>query len=446
MSEEPIDTNQPEPAAPVTAGQETTNIWTKAAPSPASPRPTPLLAPPSLPAAAPFGGDPTLQQPAAATPAAPAGRRGRLLAAIAVTALVSSAIGAGTVALIVNDDDGAAVSVVGPAVNADGTASAAGGDVQVLSSRPQAALDTASIVAATAASVVSIHVTIAGSNVFDQQTTGEGTGTGFVATTGGLIYTNAHVVSDATSVKVTLADGTTHDGEVVGVDATDDLAVVRIDATGLQPLPIGSSADMRVGDPVVAVGNALALPGGPTATQGIVSALNRSIDTDNGEHLAKLIQTDAAINPGNSGGPLLNAMGEVIGINTAGATDAENVGFAIALDTAKPILEQLAQGKKVVKAFLGVQTQDVDKALVDREGLSVESGAYVVAVTDGSAAKVAGIEVGDVVTKIDDVDVTSSSGLGEVLRSHQPDDTVQVTVRRGDADKVLTANLGSREA
>ena len=221
---------------------------------------------------------------------------------------------------------------------------------------------------------------------------------------------------------------------------------MKVDVDGLVPLPIGSSADMHVGDAVVAVGNALALPGGPTATQGIVSALNRSFDTDNGEHLARLIQTDAAINPGNSGGPLLNTKGEVIGINIAGATDAENVGFAIALDGAKPILDELAQGKPHVRAFLGVQTQTVTADAADQAGLTVDHGAYVQGVTAESGAELAGLQVGDVITKIDDADITTSDDVGTALSAHQPDDSITIVVRRGDQDVTLTATLGSHEA
>jgi S1-C subfamily serine protease len=293
---------------------------------------------------------------------------------------------------------------------------------------------------------VSIRVTSTGTDVFQQEVTQEGAGTGFVASADGLIYTNAHVVDGADDVQVTLADGTTHDGQVIGVDTTDDLAVVKIDVSGLTPLPIGSSADMEVGDPVVAVGNALALPGGPTATQGIVSALNRSIDTDNGEHLARLIQTDAAINPGNSGGPLVNSAGEVIGINTAGASNAENVGFAISLDAAKPILDQLAQGKTVVRPFLGVQTQTVTPDAAQQSDLGVDHGAYIQAITADSGAELAGLQVGDVIVDIDGTTINTSDDVGTVLRDHKPDDSIKITVHRDGDDVTVTAKLGTREA
>lgn len=368
-------------------------------------------------------------------------RHGRLLGAVAATAVLSSALGAGAAIVVTRRDRVNPVAAASVAVSAN----------PALPSDPSVSrFNITSIVARTTPSVVSIHVKTTGTDIFQQQVTQEGTGTGFVASATGLIYTNAHVVADATEVQVTMADGSTVTGKVVGVDKTDDLAVVKIDvkagAQELVPLPIGSSKNMHVGDPVVAVGNALALPGGPTATAGIVSALNRSIDTNNGEHLARLIQTDAAINPGNSGGPLLNSAGEVIGINTAGASNAENVGFAIALDTARPILEELEQGKAHVKAFLGVRTQTVDETVVQQFNLTVKAGAYVADVTSDTAAAAAGIKVGDVITKIDDARVTSSTEVGTALSLHHPGDTVKIVLRRGDKDVIVTAKLASHNA
>jgi S1-C subfamily serine protease len=360
-------------------------------------------------------------------------RRGRLGGAIAATALLSSALTAGAVHLLDGDDDHVVPAAAAPR---DDAASAP-------TSGP---LGVADIVASATPGVVAIRTQTVGTGIFNQPITAEGAGTGFVASADGLIYTNAHVVADASEVEVTLADGTTKKGSVIGVDRTDDLAVVKVDAKGLHPLPIGKSADLRVGDAVVAVGNALALPGGPTATSGIVSALNRTIDTNNGEHLARLIQTDAAINPGNSGGPLLNDRGEVVGINTAGATQAENVGFSIALDRAAPILDELAQGKPHLRAFLGVQTETVDETSADQLGVDVHQGAYVAGVTADSAADVAGIEVGDVITKMDDITIVGSPDVATAMGNHVPGDTVTITVHRGSADKELTVKLGSHQA
>jgi len=200
--------------------------------------------------------------------------------------------------------------------------------------------DVPGIIASIRPSVVAIDVS-ATVRVGPRTVTAQGAGTGFVIASNGMIATNAHVVSGAQQITVTLADGSTAAGSVVGTDTTADLAVVHIDRTGLVPLPFGRSADVRVGQMVIVVGNALALEGGPTASLGIVSALDRTIGTTDGTTYSHLIQTDAAMNSGDSGGPLVDAQGRVIGINTAGASSAENVGFAIAIDTAAPVLEQL---------------------------------------------------------------------------------------------------------
>ena len=173
---------------------------------------------------------------------------------------------------------------------------------------------------------------------------------------------------------------------------------MKVDRTGLHALQLGDSEQLAVGEPVVAIGNALALPGGPTATSGIVSALDRSIDTDNGEHLDHSIQTDAAINPGNSGGPLLTLDGAVIGVNSAGATQAQNIGFAIGMSGAKPILEQLQAGQRIKRPFIGVQTRVVDTELARMLGLEVDHGILIADVTAGSPAEAAGLRRGDVIT------------------------------------------------
>ena len=391
------------------------------------------------------GAQATPPPPAPAPPSSPSTggrpvRRGVPVFATVVIAAGAALTGGVAGGLVARDHSVVAAGLVLPAARSQGAASAP------TVSGTGSGIDVASIVAATTPSVVRIQSTITGTDIFQQPITETGTGTGFVGSADGLIYTNAHVVGDATTVTVTLADGTTKDGTVVGTDATDDLAVVKVDANGLIPLPIGIAADVRVGDPVVAVGNALALPGGPTATAGIISALNRSIDTNNGEHLARLIQTDAAINPGNSGGPLLNAAGEVVGINTAGANNAENVGFAISLDTALPILQELSTGQPHLKAFLGVQTVSIDAGLAQRLGVAVGGGVYVEGVTAESAAEVAGIKAGDVIVSIDGTAVAAPGDIATVMSEHQPDDTVTVTVFRNGSSTDLSVVLGSHTA
>jgi serine protease Do len=178
---------------------------------------------------------------------------------------------------------------------------------------------------------------------------------------------------------------------VVGTAPASDLAVIRVDASGLPTAALGDSSSLLVGDPVVAIGNALALPGGPTVTQGIVSALDRTLAEQNGIQLGNVIQTDAAINPGNSGGPLVDAAGQVVGINVATAADAQNIGFAIAITPAKPLIEKLEQGQSVGLPYLGAQLTDVTPQVAARFELPVDTGVLVVAVEPGGPAAEAGL-------------------------------------------------------
>jgi putative serine protease PepD len=192
-------------------------------------------------------------------------------------------------------------------------------------------------------SVVSIDVT-ATLQLGPRTAIEESSGTGFVISSDGLIATNAHVVSGARTITVTFSDGSSLSATLVGSDSRADLAVIRVAKTGLATLAVGSSEKMRVGDMVMAIGNALALEGGPTVSLGIVSAKDRTITAQDGSSLSNLIQTDAAINEGDSGGPLVNASGEVIGINTISASEAQNIGFAIAIDEAMAVIDVLVAG------------------------------------------------------------------------------------------------------
>ncbi|MCA1843738.1 MAG: trypsin-like peptidase domain-containing protein, partial [Actinobacteria bacterium] len=255
--------------------------------------------------------------------------------------------------------------------------------------------DVHQIVEAVGPSVVSIQTQALGVGAFLQAVPQQGAGSGFVLSSDGVIVTNNHVVDGATSITVTLADGRKMAARVLGRDTTADLAVVKVDAGGLPAVKIGSSDALVVGDSVVAIGNALALDGGPTVTQGIVSALDRTISAGdqgsagNSETLRHVLQTDAAINPGNSGGPLLNAAGEVVGINTAVAGDAQNIGFALAIDKAMPIINQLKTGTTPAQPFLGLSTVTLTPGIQRQLGLDVGKGAVVAAVTPGSGADAA---------------------------------------------------------
>ncbi len=271
---------------------------------------------------------------------------------------------------------------------------------------------------------------------------GGAAGTGFVISPDGVIVTNDHVVEGATRIQAVFSDGTTRDAEVLGQNAASDLAVVKVDATDLPTIELGDSDQVQVGDDVVAIGNALALQGGLTVTRGIISGVHREVGIDAGSALEDVLQTDAAINPGNSGGPLVDASGRVIGINTAIAdpTSAQNVGFAIPISNAKVIIERLRQGKQ--PAYLGVRTIDVKDAELDGHEVAVDEGAYVQNVGTSTPAAQAGLEVGDVVVKVDDHPVTSAASLGGAIRQYLPGDEVQITVDRAGSTETLTATLG----
>jgi serine protease Do len=283
-----------------------------------------------------------------------------------------------------------------------------------------------------------------------------GAGTGMVISPDGEILTNAHVtLADETScdiapsIRITLPGGTAEQpAQVVAVDCDDDVALLKLPGvSNLPTVTLGNSSAIEVGDTVVAIGNALDLPGGPTVTEGIISAVGRPLEGGS-ENLYNLIQTDAAINPGNSGGPLVDAAGQVIGMNTAvidQATEdesAQNLGFAIATNTIKPIVAALQSGH-ASKAFLGVATADVTPDVAQRLSLTVQSGAIIEQVQPGSAAAQAGLQVDDVVTKLNSTPITSSGDLVGAIRQLDPGDKATLTVVRGARTLTLQVTLGS---
>jgi S1-C subfamily serine protease len=350
-----------------------------------------------------------------------------------VGAVVAALVAGGIVAATRDDSNGSTVR-------------AAGGRNTSVIAHPQ---DIRGILEKVEPAVVSINTRGFSNDDFGGIQPQAGAGTGMVLTADGLVLTNAHVIAGATSIKVKFADGKVRDGAVVGADRTQDVALVRLTgASGLPTVTLGRSTELQVGDDVVAIGNALGLPGGPTVTEGIVSAKDRAIRAGGGsaavESLEGLIQTDAAINPGNSGGPLVNSNGDVVGMNTAVAGDAQSIGFAIAIDTIKPLIEQLKAGKQVAAAFLGVTSVTVDQDTATRLGLSVDQGAMIDQVSPGTPAEQSGLRTGDVVTKVDGTAITSSDELVAAIRRHKPGDQVQVTYRRGTQDSTTTVTLGSR--
>jgi S1-C subfamily serine protease len=303
--------------------------------------------------------------------------------------------------------------------------------------------DTVELVEHLRPSVVHIQTTLTVSNIFGQSETA--VGTGFIIDSDGHIVTNNHVITAETDepgdlIEVTLSDGRTFKAEVVGRDARTDVAVLKIEATDLTPVELGSSSDLRVGQEVVAMGNALDLPGGPTVTKGVVSALNREIN-EGDVFIADAIQTDAAINPGNSGGPLVTADGKVVGITTAvlrGQSGiAEGIGLAVSMDLAKPVVDKLIEDGTVERGYVGVQTAAVSQATANNCDIGTHSGVLVASVEPGTPADIAGLESCDVIAEIEDVEVENITDLYRALLEYGPGDTVDVSYLR-DGDTIST--------
>ena len=270
-----------------------------------------------------------------------------------------------------------------------------------------------------------------------------GAGSGVIISQDGYILTCAHVVSGATSIKVQLnGSDQSYDATVVGQDSTSDVAVLKVDATGLTPAVIGDSDSLAVGEVAVAVGNPLGTLSN-TVTDGIVSALNRQVTVQNND--MTLIQTDASISPGNSGGGLFNGNGELIGIVNAKSSysEAEGIGFAIPINTAMDIGKQLIENGSVARPALGVKIVDVtDSQTAQQLGVST-MGVYVVEVTQGSGAEAAGVQAGDRVLAVDDTAVSDSSALKNYLKDKNIGDTVSLQVERDGKVQTLEVTLGS---
>jgi S1-C subfamily serine protease len=281
------------------------------------------------------------------------------------------------------------------------------------------------------------------SSIDDGMNSGSGTGTGVIVTSDGEILTNAHVVDDATSVRV-LLDGAIDpiEARVLALDMGNDLALLKVDRTGLKPAVFATPESIRIGDEVVAIGFALNLDGGPTVTRGIVSALNRTLVNEDGA-LDGLIQTDAAISSGNSGGPLLNIRAQIIGINTAvfqssGVVAANNVGFAISVSEVLPVIQELravADGEPRIEGYLGVE-------LVPRSDGG--RGAVINLVTPGSPAAAAGIRAGDIVIAADRSPVDGQAAFVAAIRDKSPGDSIDIVVLRDGQRLTLTAILAER--
>lgn len=271
-----------------------------------------------------------------------------------------------------------------------------------------------------------------------------GSGSGIIFQADGYILTNNHVIEGSSSIKVTLSDARQFDATEVGADPATDLAVIKIDQSGLPILPFGDASKMRVGDWVIAIGNAAGLEGKPSVTLGIVSALDRSIQTNNDTTLFDLIQTDAVINPGNSGGPLLNLQGEVVGINSVilRGGQFDGIGFAISTDTVRLVADQLLRNGKVVWPRMGVYIADIDQPTVAQLDLSVHEGVLITQLEQGGPAESAGLQVNDVIVALDGKPTPNLKTLQNLLQTQfKVGQRIKVTVVRGKDRQDLTLTL-----
>lgn len=350
----------------------------------------------------------------------------RRLMGFAVVAALSG--GGGAAVATVMDESAVEVSAAASGAAETGTRSVA------LSAD---ALDVAGVVEAVGPAVVAIQTDIGG--FFG----GTGAGTGVILSADGEVLTNAHVVDGASAIHVTLAgESQSRTATLIGADNAADLALLRIDgASNLPVAPLGSSSSLAVGDDVVAIGNALALRGGPTVTQGIVSALDRSLVTASGA-MTGLIQTDASISSGNSGGPLVNAVGEVIGVNTAVAsggagTAAENIGFAIAIDQALPVVERLRSGAEAADpGYLGVTIGNPSDG---------SRGAVITGIAPGAPAQDAGLRAGDLVTAVNGAAIDGAAALAAAVGNHAPDGAVVLSFTRDGGEEQVTVTLAASD-
>ena len=298
---------------------------------------------------------------------------------------------------------------------------------------------------------------------FSQDQSGTATGSGFVISDKGLILTNAHVVNGASSIQVQFGNKRSAQAQVLGRDESTDIALLKVDPSGLDlhPLKMGDSNFLQVGDPTLAIGNPFGLE--RTLTTGVVSAVKRTISAPNGFQINGVVQTDAAINPGNSGGPLLNSNGEVVGINSqiqtgSGGNGNVGIGFAVPINTAKQILPQLEQGKRVQRGWLGVETATVDSSLSALK-LPADHGALVQKVVPGSPAAKAGMQGGtsqvtidgspiavggDLIIEVNGKAVRTSDDLQRVVGAAKPGDTLKFKVLRGNSQKDIEVTLGTR--
>ena len=323
--------------------------------------------------------------------------------------------------------------------------SSAGDSVLQTGDGSAAAATTASEVTELSAnSVVEITTENVTTGSFFQQQIQTGAGSGVIVTADGYIVTNNHVIEDSDKITVTLRDGTQYEAQLIGTDEKTDLAVLKIEASGLQPAVFGTSSDLKVGEQAIVIGNPLGQLGG-TVTSGIISALDREITVDG--HTMNLLQTDAAVNPGNSGGGLFNSKGELVGIINAKSSgdDVEGLGFAIPSDTVKEVTDALIKNGYVPgRVSLGLSVVDISDAQTAMMYRVDTLGVYILSVEEGSNAEKAGLQAGDRIVAVGDKEVSSSSDITTALDDYSVGDQVKITITRGGKTGTATVTLAEQ--
>lgn len=298
-------------------------------------------------------------------------------------------------------------------------------------------------------SIVGVKVNSLFQGIFGNLETSDEEGSGIIYSEDGYIVTNYHVIETAiknssATIQVTLSTGESLNASIIGYDDVTDLAVIKVDKTGLTPAEFGVSGDLKVGELAVAIGNPLGQELAGSVTGGYISALNRKLTTDGRTY--NLIQTDAAINPGNSGGALVNSQGQVIGINTAkiNETSVEGIGFAIPSDDALPIIKELIQNGKIVRPYIGLSGINIDDATARMN--NIVKGVYVMQVLQGTPAQEAGIQRGDIIVQIDGKDITTMEELNEIKNAKKIGDTITLKINRAGKEIEVKVTLASNES
>lgn len=298
-------------------------------------------------------------------------------------------------------------------------------------------------------SIVGVKVNSLFQGIFGNLETSDEEGSGIIYSEDGYIVTNYHVIETAiknssATIQVTLSTGESLNASIIGYDDVTDLAVIKVDKTGLTPAEFGVSGDLKVGELAVAIGNPLGQELAGSVTGGYISALNRKLTTDGRTY--NLIQTDAAINPGNSGGALVNSQGQVIGINTAkiNETSVEGIGFAIPSDDALPIIKELIQNGKIVRPYIGLSGINIDDATARMN--NIVKGVYVMQVLQGTPAQEAGIQRGDIIVQIDGKDITTMEELNEIKNAKNIGDTITLKINRAGKEIEVKVTLASNES